>query len=263
MQVSQLISYPIKSTAPIYHEEIQVFPTGLAHDRHWMIVGRQLTMMTARKYPKLLHIATAISDDQLAIQIGQRRFTTPLQPKLKYHLSVQHWQNRWLGAVTLDQVIDRALSNYLQQPCQLVYSSTAIGHGNTYNNAISFADTAPLLLTAASSLANLNQRLPMAIPMARFRPNIVISGSQHNQEEQWRILRIGNCEFEHTRPCARCILTTIDPQTLAKDPHREPLKTLAQYRRLPGGGVSFGINMHVLRSGLIKVGDSVEIIANK
>lgn len=263
MHVSQLISYPIKSTAPIYHEEIQVSPTGLAYDRHWMVVDRQLTMMTARKYPKLLHITTAINHDQLGIQIGHYRFTTALQPKLKYHLSVQHWQNRWLSAVTLDKAIDHGLSNYLQQPCQLVYSSTAIDHGNTHNNAISFADTAPLLLTAASSLTDLNQRLPIAIPMARFRPNIVISGSQPNQEEQWRILRIGNCEFEHTRPCVRCILTTIDPQTLVKDPHGEPLKTLAQYRRLPGGGVGFGINVHVLRPGIIKLGDSVEIIANE
>ncbi len=260
MQVSQLISYPIKSTAPVHHEHIRVYPAGLAYDRHWMVVDRQLAMMTARKYPKLLHVSTIISGSYLKIQVEQHQFTTSLQPESTDNLIVKHWRNKPFAATTLEPAIDDALSDYLQQACQLIHCNTAIEPGKVYDDASSFADTAPVLLTTTNSLADLNQRLLSVIPMARFRPNIVVSGGMANQEDQWHRLRIGDCEFIHTQPCARCILTTINPQTLTRDQHGEPLKTLARYRRLPSGEIGFGINLSVLHTGSVKVGDQVEII---
>ena len=62
-------------------------------------------------------------------------------------------------------------------------------------------------------------------------------------------------------PCERCVLTTIDPVSLIKHDQKEPLRTLATYRRLKDGGVGFGINLTVSRIGPIAIGDTVEVLS--
>jgi uncharacterized protein YcbX len=59
--------------------------------------------------------------------------------------------------------------------------------------------------------------------MLRFRPNLVIEGSEAYAEDSWKRIRIGDVEFRVVKPCARCILTTIDPQTGERSADREPL----------------------------------------
>ena len=127
---------------------------------------------------------------------------------------------------------------------------------------VSLADGSPVLLTSEASLNDLNQRLSKPISMARFRPNLVISGDIAFMEDYWRYIKVGEVEFEVAWPCTRCVVTTIDPDISEKDPNGEPIKTLKRFRSSPDG-VMFGQNLIPRRLGKVKVGDQVEVLEEK
>ncbi len=105
-----------------------------------------------------------------------------------------------------------------------------------------------------ASLDDLNSRLPEPVSMVRFRPNFVISGATPFAEDQWTNITIGNLNFQIVKPCARCVLTTINPETAEKG--AEPLKTLASYRRV-NNKVLFGQNMVAKDLGTVREGDQI------
>ena len=109
------------------------------------------------------------------------------------------------------------------------------------NRRVGFADGFPFLLANQASLDELNTRLTQPVSMTRFRPNIVIQGVPAWAEDDWRSLVIGSAGFRVVKPCSRCVLTTVDPETGIKDAGTEPLKTLSTYRKTPDG-VIFGQN---------------------
>ncbi len=126
---------------------------------------------------------------------------------------------------------------------------------------VSFVDGYPFLLISESSLADLNTRLPEPVSMQRFRPNIVLSGTAPYAEDSWSLIRIGTCIFEVMEACKRCTLTTINPDTTAIG--KEPLETLATYRKDSDGDVVFGQYAIQRQHGTINVGDIVEILEMK
>jgi uncharacterized protein YcbX len=121
---------------------------------------------------------------------------------------------------------------------------------------VSLYDGYPYLLIGEKSLEDLNQRLENAVPMERFRPNLVFSGAAAYQEESWQDILIGGTRFRGVKPCGRCILTTTDQQTGLRHSGGEPLKTLASYRS-QGNKVLFGMNLIVLGDGTVRVGDEL------
>ncbi|MDP7606099.1 MAG: MOSC domain-containing protein, partial [SAR324 cluster bacterium] len=120
------------------------------------------------------------------------------------------------------------------------------------------SDGFPLLLISESSLSDLNNRLPESIAMKRFRPNMVVKNTEPYAEDNWKKIRIGECEFQIVKSCSRCILTTVDPET-GKFSGKEPLRTLAGYRK-QNGNVQFGQNLIATINGKLSVGMPVEIV---
>jgi len=94
--------------------------------------------------------------------------------------------------------------------------------------------------------------------MKRFRPNLVVDSGVPFEEDSWNKIKGGEVVFQPVKPCARCVLTTIDPQTGLAG--REPLQTLSTYRKT-GNKILFGQNMIALRYGHIRVGESLEVIS--
>jgi len=123
---------------------------------------------------------------------------------------------------------------------------------------VAFSDGFPLLLISESSLFDLNRRVPEVITMKRFRPNLVVKNTDPYQEDNWEAIKIGDCELQIVKPCSRCVLTTVDPET-GKLSGREPLKTLAKYRKF-NGEVVFGQNLIPRSSGKLEVGMKVEVL---
>lgn len=123
---------------------------------------------------------------------------------------------------------------------------------------VGFADGFPILLISEESLADLNSRLAQPLPMNRFRPSIVISGTgSAYAEDNWAEISIGTMTFSVVKACARCVTTTTNQLTAARG--SEPLAILASYRRV-ARGVLFGQNLIHATPGQLAVGDEVSVI---
>ncbi len=121
-----------------------------------------------------------------------------------------------------------------------------------------------MLLTSATSLDALNSLIAQGdhadegpLPMDRFRPNVVVSGSPAWAEDDWSRIAIGEVAFRVPKKCGRCVVTTTDQSTAERG--SEPLHTLGRHRRLDGKLV-FGQNLVPLSRGTIRVGDPVTVL---
>lgn len=113
-----------------------------------------------------------------------------------------------------------------------------------------------------ASLRDLQQRCPAGVQVEQFRPNIVVSGATAWEEDNWKVIRIGEVIFDVAKPCSRCIFTTVSPEKGQKHPSGEPLATLQTFRTAPDNGdVDFGLNLIARNSGVIRVGDEVEVLS--
>lgn len=129
-----------------------------------------------------------------------------------------------------------------------------------------FADSAPILMVSEASLQLLNTHTDSCIPMERFRANIVISGCQPHEEDEWRQFKIGDVILRNIKPCSRCKLTTVD-QKKGEFTGPEPLETLGKYRLYEavygkedsrfGPRPLFGTHCGVIQNGTLSVGDTI------
>jgi uncharacterized protein YcbX len=124
---------------------------------------------------------------------------------------------------------------------------------------LAFADGYPFLIISQASLDDLNRRLAEPLPMNRFRPNLVLAGCAPYAEDTMAHLRIGPVEFFGMTLCLRCPIPTTNQLTAERG--KEPLRTLATYRRTEGG-VVFGRNFNHRGSGRIVLGDAVQVLAS-
>ncbi|MFD4571956.1 MOSC domain-containing protein [Streptomyces sp. NPDC058417] len=116
-------------------------------------------------------------------------------------------------------------------------------------------------VVSRASLALLNTRLAEqglpALPMNRFRPNVVIDGwdAPHTEDES-PVLELGRARLVFTERTVRCAITMVDQERGVRS-GPEPLRTLARYRRA-AEGIVFGAYFDVRREGRVAVGDRVE-----
>jgi uncharacterized protein len=254
--------FPIKSCAPMVTGQAEVEARGLRGDRRWMIVDSSGKFVTARKQPRLVLIRAAIS-------VGGLNLEAPGMPSLQLEpadaadrISVRVWDDEFV-ALCAEAAADDWISNYLGINARFVHMDPSISRPvdpdhSRKGDEVSFADGFPLLLISQASLDGLNSRLETSVPMLRFRPNLVIADTGPHAEDGWRSIRIGDVRFDVVKPCTRCVLTTVDPDSGTFDALGEPLRTLIGYRRTPDG-VMFGQNLIARSFGEIRLGDEVEI----
>eukprot|EP00553_Chaetoceros_curvisetus_P000598 CAMPEP_0204618230 /NCGR_PEP_ID=MMETSP0717-20131115/4953_1 /ASSEMBLY_ACC=CAM_ASM_000666 /TAXON_ID=230516 /ORGANISM="Chaetoceros curvisetus" /LENGTH=269 /DNA_ID=CAMNT_0051631927 /DNA_START=57 /DNA_END=866 /DNA_ORIENTATION=- len=103
---------------------------------------------------------------------------------------------------------------------------------------VSLTDGFPILIASEESLNELNRRLGEkgkdAIPMSRFRPNIVVKGLREAfEEDTWKAIQIGGVDgpiFHIVKGCPRCKQSCTDQ--LTGERFDEPLVTLGEFRAL-------------------------------
>ena len=107
-------------------------------------------------------------------------------------------------------------------------------------------DAAPILLVSDGSIAQLGY------DHRRFRPNILVEGATGPVEQDWvgSRVRIGELILLVEQPCERCVITTIDPDTIEVD-----LDVLKRTRAELNGNL--GVYCSVVEPGAIEVGDPV------
>jgi hypothetical protein len=248
VRVTALYIHPVKSLRAISVDEAEVVRGGFRFDRRWMIVRADGTFITQRTHPRLALVDTRISDrlylqspDAGAIELPLEHDASPMD--------VVCWKDtvRAMRFAAADEWATRVAA----EPAHLVYMAGEDLRTATVADGVSFADAYPFLLTSLASLADLNERLSKKVEMTRFRPNIVIDGTHPWVEEELGAFRIGDVEFETTKACSRCVVTTIDPSTAEKS--AEPLATLVYRQR--ENKVYFGMNLVAKSGGVIRVGD--------
>jgi uncharacterized protein YcbX len=261
LAVSQLFIYPVKSLGGIALDVATVTDRGLQHDRRWLLIDDQHRFLTQREHPVMALFKLSITPTGIGVDFKGDPFTIPFQPQTNTTHQVQIWNDTCIATVVSEEA-DNWFSERMGFPCQLVYMPD-----NTHrkveapyaknNEIVSFADGYPFLIIGQASLDELNGRLEKPVPMNRFRPNIVFTGGTPYQEDNMQHFVIGDIHFYGVKPCGRCIMTTIDQQTATKG--QEPLRTLASYRTAHKK-VLFGQNLLHTGQGLIRTGDSLEII---
>ena len=271
LQLTDIRRYPVKSCRGERLREAVVEPWGLAGDRRWMIVDSAGDQVTAREYPDLVLVTPRLDGDRIRLTApGLPELTVPV-PSATAQVPVSVWHSDLTAALACDEASEW-LGKIIGEPVRLVYldDPTRRPTNPDYSRAsdrVSFADAYPLLLTTRESLAALNDWILEGprfaegpVPMARFRPSVVVTGAAAWAEDGWHRLRIGDVTFRLAKGCDRCVFTTIDPDTAVKG--KEPLVTLARHRRWDGK-VWFGVQLipDDLRPGAqITVGAPVTVL---
>jgi uncharacterized protein YcbX len=272
LKLSTLIYYPIKACRGFELDETDVERMGLADDRRMMVVTPEGGFLTQREHPSLALVTPTISGEELTLSAPNTNSLTVLIQKSGPTRPVDIWRNKGVQAVDQGELAAEWFSDWLGTSVRLVHIAEGFirrvseKHAVNKDDHTAFADGYPILLASEESLADLNARLETPVPMNRFRPNVVVKGCKPFAEDTWTRIRIGEAGAEQGRsvelaivkPCARCVVTTIDKETLAKS--KEPLKTLASYRKWNGGAM-FGQNVIPLNEGRLRLGMSVEILS--
>ena len=265
MRVESIHIYPVKATGSVSLPTATVELGGLEHDRRWAVVDPYGTRLNASTHDRLLTV-TATPDESGALTLTRAGDTPVIVPIPLDGAEIPVDVSRFPTMLDSGDAAAEWLSRLLDEPVRLAWQddparrSISAAHGGLGAEPLSLADTAPLLLTTTSSLAQLDawiaeEHEPQPMVMGRFRPNVVVDGSDLPfAEDDWRSIRIGEVDYRFAEHCDRCVVTTIDPVTLAHG--KEPIRTLARHRRWDRK-TWFGVRIVPLTTGLITVGDAV------
>ncbi len=111
------------------------------------------------------------------------------------------------------------------------------------------------LINLASN-QDLSENMGQNLSPLRWRCNIHMDGLPAWQECDWigRTLRVGAVELSVKDPILRCLATTSNPDTGARD--ADTLGALQAYQ----GHQNFGIYAIVTKPGAIRIGDAIEVL---
>jgi uncharacterized protein YcbX len=269
IQLTGLYIYPVKGLRGCAVTSAEVDALGLVGDRRFLVVDENGRFLSQRTLPRMALVTTALTADQLWLsaadhgRIEVARHPAPSAPRRR----VSVWKSEGLLAEDCGDAAATWLGDFLKIKCRLVrigadFYRPSLKPAARPGDLVTFADSCPFLIISEASLADLNDRLISqgedAVPMNRFRPNLVVSGCAAFAEDTWPRFRIGHVTFRAAGRCSRCVVTTTDQETAARGV--EPLATLATYRRDPDDptDVDFGQNLiNETKSGTMKIGQEV------
>lgn len=259
--------HPVKSTATRPVASAQIGPSGLVGDREWMVVDGQGSAVTARELAALLHV-TATNP------------ATGGRPGVDLHLEapgaggidlmIPHGENRGVRLFGQDLVARPAGAHadaWLRcalgrDDLSLVWCAEPeqrqVDFARRPTDTAAFQDESAVSLVSTASIAQLNEWVggTEPLPASRFRASLLVEGAAPFAEDGWGAVRIGEAELRVAGPIGRCMITGIDPVTLARG--KDPIRTLAKHRRRDGT-TWFAVHLLVDRPGRVCVGDAVEV----
>ncbi|KAG4076052.1 hypothetical protein HA402_011526 [Bradysia odoriphaga] len=279
-KVSDLNFFPVKSCAPIKCNSLRCHNLGVECDElvdRGFIISRNNKQVTARVYPNMLLIQPKLEGSQLTLSApGRPNYNLDLDD-LRKRLTkseIECWYSKVVGIDAGDHVGDWLSEFIVGQPGIFrlsfyphKYSTKGIAKPDRkYKeyldaDAGSYHDKTSYMLINQGSIDQLNSELDHVVTPLQFRPNLLIEGPGAYDEDSWKWVRIGdNVVFRVLKPCTRCILTNINPETGKRHPEGEPLKTLVKTRTiLPNEPPVIGIQMGVRVRGSVSIGDAVYV----
>ncbi|RWS15904.1 uncharacterized protein B4U79_11429, partial [Dinothrombium tinctorium] len=287
--IKKIIIYPIKSVTGIELNSAYCSKTGLqcneCSDRSFLLVDENNRFITLRKDSSLVLLKPTLHEDELWIQCGAHK-------PLKIKLSDDFKQNKIIETKVWDQpikgydcgdevaswfqeVLDRPGYRLIKYSSEFPLRSSLVENGGKIKYArdrpIIFQDGSPYLIINSKSIKDLNSKLEECdrVSYRNFRPSILVESEEPFSEDNWKQLRIGDTSFQICKPCERCKVTTINPDT--GEQSSEPLNTLRNYRAaenkiqkaLYGTTPLFGVGFSLDTEGQISVAVSAFLIWRK
>ncbi len=270
--LAALVVYPVKSCAGVPVNEAVLTEAGLELDRAWMVVDAQGDFVSQRELPRMALIRPQLRTFEIILRAPGMLALHLAIDTVEQPMRVRVWDDE-VPAYDMGGVAAQWFSDFLGQPLRLVRFDpshrrlSSLKWTGGIESPNQFSDGFPVLVTSEASLDELNGRLAAAgherVEMARFRPNLVLSGVQAHDEDRLVVMRIavdaGVAELKPVKPCARCPIPNIDPATAESGPVVGD--TLQAYRRDArlNGAVTFGMNAIVVRGDglLLRVGQAV------
>jgi hypothetical protein len=305
--VSSLTVYPLKACGGIATNAVRVTPHGLALADHPAVQDRMamfgyekvgqlddksysLVRLSQRECPDLARITVASHDDGLHILVpGFDVIIVPvaeLMPRSGPAETVLITSKEVAYGVRVPHVLADALRVFLRTtrcrisaesvhlvvPCSVQPRLVSPMHACDTGARTWCGDGGSVLLASTATLATLNagliaQQIP-AVPMAAFRPNLVVAGWSSDTEDllQTAYVGLGGHELRFGGLCVRCPVTMVVPSKGQLRTDGQPLAQLAKTR--PGcperGGTTFGCNVSFVGEGFaVTVGDVILASAEK
>ncbi|EXA31432.1 hypothetical protein NW761_008233 [Fusarium oxysporum] len=286
-EIVSLRVYPVKSCRGFEVKSTRLLRTGLDLDRNWMFISadtREFVTIRANSHMTLIRTAFDADADKLTISVKDYNIDIPAHPTTEWLQSNTELKKAGIWGEETDaweyQVsLTRPFSDFLNADVRLMYKGPTPrvlrGCGAPKllgrTEATKFADMMPILVASLASIGELNERLARAgedeIEIERFRPNIIIRGSEPWNEDRWKALRISSAEvpvdLDVVCRCLRCQVPNVDPETADKHP-RQPWNQLMKYRRIDRGlrfKPSFGMLCVPRAEGLVEVGMEFNVTA--
>jgi uncharacterized protein len=262
LHLTEIWIYPIKSLGGIRLQKARVLEKGLEFDRRWMLVDGEGKFLTQRVHASMALFKLTLDEQHVLVKHASKNSScrVDLRPSVT---DVQEQVFIWddtVRAVEVSKEVSNWFSEMLGIPCKLVYfpeeNERAVDRQFATHEQVSLADGYPYLIVGQASLNDLNHRMEMPLPMNRFRPNFVFSGGHPYEEDEWKEFTIGSNRFVGVKPCARCVLTTVNQETAEKGV--EPLKTLATYRKRDNK-IYFGQNVLAIDHTFVSEGEVIEL----
>uniref|UniRef100_A0A0E0HVL9 Molybdenum cofactor sulfurase n=1 Tax=Oryza nivara TaxID=4536 RepID=A0A0E0HVL9_ORYNI len=206
IHLKSITIYPVKSCQGFSVKSWPLTTGGLMYDREWLLQGSGGEILTQKKVPELGSIRTLID-----LELGKLFIESPTR-RDKLQLSLLE------SLADLSEEVDVFGQRYEVQ---------------SYDDRVNtwFSE-------AIGRKGDCKQKLP--VDAMRFRPNLVISGSSPYSEDNWKKLRIGEACFTSMGGCNRCQMINLHQDSGQVLKSKEPLATLASYRRKKGK-ILFGI----------------------
>lgn len=270
-RIARLFVYPVKSCAGVDLAEAVVTPAGLDLDRAWMVVDAEGTFVSQRELPRMALIRPQLKIHEVILRAPGMLALHLTIDAVEEPVRVRLWNDE-VPAYDMGNVAAQWFSDFLGRRLRLVrfdpdhqrLSNLEWTGGLEAPNQ--FNDGYPFLVTSTASLAGLNERLANAghapVGIERFRPNIVLEGVEAHDEDRADVLRIGSepgTVLKLVKPCPRCPIPNVDPQTGETSPVvGDALQAYRQNPRLDGR-VTFAMNAILLEGedAVLRVGQPV------
>ncbi|GLH07124.1 Molybdenum cofactor sulfurase 1, partial [Gryllus bimaculatus] len=273
-ELAELRIYPLKSGASLTLKEAECTDIGVRttgdeavklRDRFFIVINEAGVMKTCRQHPKLFFIKVASGEAGTVIfrAPDMKDLTVRIPsgtPERKNYFEM--WKEEKSESVDCGDEAAEWMHKFLN-----LKEDDKVRLGYHQEDVIPRRDCDKKPWSLFRKQYNRLMRYDTQVAPSWFRPNFVVRGASPLAEDDWNYIKIGdNAVFQNFKPCLRCVVTTMDPETAVKDPQMQPLKTLRGYRLLKDAkkqqlegelAPAMGCYMGLRQSGTVRVGDPV------
>jgi uncharacterized protein YcbX len=253
LTVSRLSITPVRSMALQHPDSVDLGPNGVADDRRYSLHTEDGRIFDGTKYGPLVLIRARLESvdgrERLILELPSGELVAD-DVALGEPVRLDVYDRLFMARPVIGPWAD-AVSAWAGRRLELFRSERLPHEQDRF--AVSIVSEASVEELARQG----NEGRP--VDSRRFRMLIEVAGAETpHQEDGWlgREVVIGQAVVRVTRPDARCVITTQDPDTGERD--FPTLHVIKQYRGLRDGRkLDFGVYADVIRPGRIAVGDPV------